>query len=104
MAPATKLRNEQLLDLARSLRQERLLIGSERQNLQTLNQKVQNQLLRTEKKLFNSKTWQLAEAIVEFGLYIVSLVKSSQVNSLKKFFLLWDFWLKLFIVLANVLL
>lgn len=86
MAPATKLRNEQLLDLARSLRQERLLIGSERQNLQTLNQKVQNQLLRTEKKLFNSKTWQLAEAIVEFGLYIVSLVKSSQVNSLKKFF------------------
>ena len=86
MAPATKLRNEQLLDLARSLRQERLLIGSERQNLQTLNQKVQNQLLRTEKKLFNSKTWQLAEAIVEFGLYIVSLVKSSQVNSLKKIF------------------
>ena len=86
MAPATKLRNEQLLDLARSLRQERLLIGSERQNLQTLNQKVQNQLLRTEKKLFNSKTWQLAEEIVEFGLYIVSLVKSSQVNSLKKIF------------------
>lgn len=36
-----KLHNEmQLLDLARHLRQERLLIASERQNLQTLNQKV----------------------------------------------------------------
>ena len=35
-----KFKNEMLLDLARSLRQERLLIGSERQNLQTLNLKV----------------------------------------------------------------
>ena len=41
MVPVTfKLQNELLLDLARNLRQERLLIGSERQNLQTLNQKV----------------------------------------------------------------
>ena len=39
MAPV-KVQNEMLLDLARSLRQERLLIGSERQNLQTLNLKV----------------------------------------------------------------
>lgn len=36
----TKLQNELLLELARNLRQERLLIGSERQNLQSLNQKV----------------------------------------------------------------
>lgn len=35
-----KLQNELLLELARNLRQERLLIGSERQNLQSLNQKV----------------------------------------------------------------
>ncbi|EFX89280.1 hypothetical protein DAPPUDRAFT_303141 [Daphnia pulex] len=33
-----------LLDLARNLRQERLLIGSERQNLQTLNKKVSEAL------------------------------------------------------------
>jgi hypothetical protein len=39
MAPV-KVQNEMLLDLARNLRQERLLIGSERQNLQTLNLKV----------------------------------------------------------------
>lgn len=37
---SSKLQNEMLLDLARNLRQERLLIGSERQNLQILNQKV----------------------------------------------------------------
>lgn len=37
---STKLQNEMLLDLARNLRQERLLIGSERQNLQILNKKV----------------------------------------------------------------
>lgn len=37
---SSKLQNEMLLELARNLRQERLLIGSERQNLQILNQKV----------------------------------------------------------------
>ncbi|KAK4017067.1 hypothetical protein OUZ56_032022 [Daphnia magna] len=41
---STKLQNEMLLDLARNLRQERLLIGSERQNLQILNKKVSEAL------------------------------------------------------------
>lgn len=42
---SSKLQNEMLLDLARNLRQERLLIGSERQNLQSLNKKVITHLL-----------------------------------------------------------
>jgi len=49
---STKMQNEMLLDLARNLRQERLLIGSERQNLQILNQKVISYAVRNHQILF----------------------------------------------------